>query len=135
MLAPALDIVRLSLHVTAATVWVGGQIAMAGLVPTLSKVADQQAVQAVARRFADLAWPAFLVLIITGIWNITAVHPSQQNRTWKAVLVIKICVVVLAGVAAYVHQRATSRTALAIWGSVSGTAAIVALVLGVALAG
>ena len=32
MLAPALDTVRLTLHVLAASVWVGGQIVMTGLV-------------------------------------------------------------------------------------------------------
>src|SRR6516162_10070094 len=32
VLAPALDTVRLTLHVLAATVWVGGQIVMMGLV-------------------------------------------------------------------------------------------------------
>ena len=32
MLAPALDTIRLTLHVLAATVWVGGQIVMTGLV-------------------------------------------------------------------------------------------------------
>ncbi|MDA8301079.1 MAG: hypothetical protein M0005_05925 [Actinomycetota bacterium] len=33
-LAPAIEGIRLSLHVLAATVWVGGQITLAGLVPT-----------------------------------------------------------------------------------------------------
>ena len=32
MLAPAIDTIRLTLHVLAATVWVGGQIVMTGLV-------------------------------------------------------------------------------------------------------
>ena len=33
-LAPALDGIRVSIHVLAATVWVGGQLTLAGLVPT-----------------------------------------------------------------------------------------------------
>ena len=38
-LAPALDTVRLTLHVLAAAVWVGGQIVMTGLVgPALSLI-------------------------------------------------------------------------------------------------
>ena len=47
---------------------------------------------------------------------------------------VKLAVVVLSGVAAYVHSRATSRGALAAWGSISGTAAVAALVMGVFLA-
>ncbi len=39
-LAPALDGIRLSLHVLAATVWVGGQITVAGLAPTARQLGD-----------------------------------------------------------------------------------------------
>ena len=34
-LAPAVTALRLSLHVLAATIWVGGQLTIAGLVPDL----------------------------------------------------------------------------------------------------
>jgi putative copper export protein len=135
MLAPALDIVRLSVHVTAAAIWVGGQIVMAGLVPTMRQGVAPEVVRAVARRFADMAWAAFVVLVITGFWNVAAVHPSHQTTAWQVVFATKMVVVVLAGVSAALHQMAKSRTGLAVWGSLSGTAALVALVLGVALAG
>ena len=92
MLAPALDTVRLTLHVLAATVWVGGQIVMMGLVgPARGLGAD--APKTLARAFARLAWPAYAVLVVTGIWNITAVHCSDQDSAWKAVLMAKIAVV------------------------------------------
>ena len=54
---------------------------------------------------------------------------------WKAVLMVKIAVVVLAGVAVFLHQRATTRAALAVWGAVGAVASVVALCLGVLLAG
>jgi hypothetical protein len=44
-------------------------------------------------------------------------------------------VVVLAGLSAWLHQRARSRTALACFGALSGLSAVAALVLGVALVG
>ena len=135
MLAPALDIVRLSLHITAATVWVGGQIVLAGLVPTLRREADRAVVQAVARRFAVLAWPAFVVLVATGLWNVAAVHFSQQDGAWKIVFMVKMAVVVIAGLSVALHQRSKSRLGLAVWGSLGGTTAVAAVVLGVALAG
>ena len=134
MLAPALDTVRLTLHVLAAAVWVGGQIVMLGLVgPARSLGAE--APMTLARAFARLAWPAYAVLIVTGIWNVTAVHYSSQDTAWKAVLMAKIVVVILAGVGAYLHQRATTKSQLALWGSVGGTASVVALVMGILLAG
>ena len=92
MLAPALDTIRLTLHVLAASVWVGGQIVMVGLVgPARQLGAD--APKTLARAFARLAWPAFGVLVLTGIWNVTAVHYSSQDSAWKAVLMAKIVVV------------------------------------------
>ncbi len=134
MLAPALDTVRLTLHVLAATVWVGGQIVMMGLVgPARSLGGD--APKALARAFARMAWPAYAVLVVTGFWNVSAVHYSSQDSAWKAVLMAKIVVVALAGVGAFLHQRATTRAQLALWGSVGGTASVAALVMGVLLAG
>ncbi len=133
-LAPALTTLRLSLHVLAAAVWVGGQIVLAGIVPEL-RTAGGDTTKRVARAFARLSWPAFAVLVITGIWNVSAVHASSSTSAWKTVLFVKIGVVVLAGVAAWLHQRARSRAGLAAWGSIAGTASIVAVVLGVLLAG
>jgi putative copper export protein len=133
-LAPALTALRLSLHVLAATVWVGGQIVLAGLLPEI-RATGGDAPARIARAFARLSWPAFLVLVLTGIWNVSAVHASNATTAWRAVLFVKVAVVVLAGVAAWLHQRATSRGALAAWGSIAGTASIAAVVLGVLLAG
>ncbi len=134
MLAPALDTVRLTLHVLAATVWVGGQIVMTGLVGPARQLGGD-APKALARAFARMAWPAYLLLIVTGIWNVTAVHYSSQDSAWKAVLMAKIVVVLVAGAAVGLHQRATTKGQLALWGSVGGVASVAALVMGVLLAG
>ena len=134
MLAPALDTVRLTLHVLAATVWVGGQIVMTGLIGPARQIGGD-APKVLARAFARMAWPAFLVLIATGIWNVTAVHYSSQSSAWKAVLMAKIVIVLIAGVAVGLHQRATSKAQLAVWGSVGGLASVTALVMGILLAG
>lgn len=133
-LAPALDTVRLTLHVLAAAVWVGGQIVMTGLVGPARGLGGD-ATKTLARAFARMAWPAFLVLILTGIWNITAVHASSATSAWKAVLMAKIVIVLIAGVAVGLHQRATSKAQLAVWGSVGGLASVTALVMGILLAG
>ena len=65
MLAVSWDAVRLFLHVLAATIWVGGQLILAVLVPVLRRFGSE-AVRAVARRFNQVAWVAF-GLILTGI--------------------------------------------------------------------
>ncbi len=134
MLTPTVEAIRLFLHVLAATVWVGGQIVMLGLVPAARGVSPD-APRRLARAFARLSWPAFAVLVATGIWNVVAVHPASQSSAWRAVLTAKIVVVVVTGVAAYLHQRAAGRRQLALWGSVAGVASLVALYMGIALAG
>jgi putative copper export protein len=132
-LAPALDGIRLSLHVLAAAVWVGGQITVAGLVPTARQLGDN-APRQVARAFARISWPAYAVLLATGIWNVAAVGKGQ-GTAWQIVLGVKIAVVVLAGLAAWWHSHAHSRRGLAVWGAVAGLASVAALFMGVFLAG
>jgi putative copper export protein len=125
--------VRLFLHVLAATVWVGGQLTLAGLVPGL-RTFSPDAPRAAAHRFARMAWPAYAVLIVTGIWNIVAVHAAWSG-TYGTTLVLKIAVVALSGIAAWAHSVARSRVALAAWGSVAALSAIAALFLGILLHG
>jgi putative copper export protein len=132
-LSPALDAIRLSVHVLAAAVWVGGQLTIAGLVPTARSLGDG-APKALALAFSRLQWPAYAVLVVTGLWNISAVHAGQPH-TWIIVLVVKIVVVAVAGLAASLHARSSTRRGLAVWGAVTASSSIAALVMGVFLAG
>ncbi len=133
MLRPTLDTLRLFLHVLAATVWVGGQLTLGGLVPGLRRLSPD-APRAVARRFALLAWPAYGVLVLTGIWNIAEVHPAW-SAAYGVTLFVKLLVVALAGVAAWAHAISRSVTGLAIWGALAALSSIAALFLGVLLHG
>jgi putative copper export protein len=134
MLASGLDTLRLTLHVLSASIWVGGQFVLAGLVGP-SRSLSPEAPRALARAFGRLAWPAYAVLVVTGFWNVSTFHWASQSFAWKAVLIVKIVVVAAAGLGAFFHGRATARTAIAVWGSVAGLASVAALVLGVLLAG
>ena len=134
MLAPGLDALRLTLHVLSASIWVGGQIVLVGLVGPARR-AGPDVPATLARAFARLAWPAYAVLVVTGFWNVSTFHWADQSGAWKAVLIAKVVVVVAAGVGSLLHTRATSPPALALWGSVAGLASVAALVMGVLLAG
>jgi putative copper export protein len=131
MLPVTASTIRLFLHVLAATVWVGGQLTLAGLVPGLRLLAPD-APRSVARRFNLIAWPAFGVLVVTGVWNIAAIDP-QWNSSYGTTLIVKIVVVAASGITAFVHTRARSRAGLATFGALSGLTAVVALFLGVML--
>ena len=133
-LAPGLDGFRLIIHILAATIWVGGQFTVAGLLPTIRTLGDD-ATKKVARALGRLLWPAYGVLLVTGFWNISAVDAKHASTAWNAVLGIKITVVLVAGVAVYLHQRSTSKVGLAVWGAVGAVASVGALCLGVFLVG
>jgi len=134
MLAFSWDAVRLFVHIVAATVWVGGQLTLAALVPTL-RALGSEVPGAAARRFNQVAWPAFAVLVLTGIWNITAEADKQSHPGYQATLGLKMVLVLLSGLSAFLHTRARSRTGLAVWGALSGLTALGATFVGVLLAG
>jgi putative copper export protein len=126
-----LDVVRLFLHILAASIWVGGQLTLAGLLPALRRIGGR-APQAVARQFNRIAWPAFAVLVLTGVWNIAA--EGRQDSRYRTTLAVKLVAVAVSGVAAYAHSRARTRSGLAIWGATAGLSALLALLLGTMLA-
>ncbi len=132
--ADAVTALRLSLHVLAATIWVGGQFVLAGLLPTLRGMGDD-APRKIARAFSLLGWPAFGVLIITGIWNFAAINHSGVSNGWNAAFGIKMTMVLVSGVGVYVHTRATAPRVRGIFASVGALASIIALVLGVVISG
>ena len=133
-LSAGLDGFRLILHVLAAAVWVGGQFTVAGLLPTVRSFGEDAPKQ-VGRALGRLLWPAYAVLVLTGFWNIGALSTGHASQAWKTVLVVKIVVVAIAGVAVFLHQRATSKGAVAAWGAIGALASVAALCLGVFLAG
>ena len=128
------ETLRLFLHILAATIWVGGQLTLAALVPTL-RAMGAQAPKAAARRFNQVAWPAFGVLVLTGIWNIVAESDKQSDPGYQTTLGIKMALVLLSGVSAFLHTRAKTRASLAVWGAVAGLSALGATLFGVVLAG
>jgi putative copper export protein len=135
MLAVSLDTVRLFLHVLAATIWVGGQLVLAALVPALRKF-GAEVPRAAAARFNQVAWAAFAVLIVTGVWNIIAVRGDvRHDPDYRTTLIVKLVVVAISGITAALHARARGPAGLAVFGALTGISALGALFLGVLLAG
>ena len=133
MLPVSWDTIRLFLHVLAATIWVGGQLTLAALVPVLRRLGGEIP-RAAARAFNRVAWPAFAVLVLTGVWNVIA-ERGKITGSDEVTLVVKRVVVVISGVTAALHARARSAAGLAVFGALTGISALAALFLGVLLAG
>jgi hypothetical protein len=88
--------------------------------------------RAAARRFNQVAWTAFAVLVITGVWNIVAVRGKiSPDASYR----VKLIVVGVSGITAGLYARARSTTSLAVSRALTGASALAALFLGVLLAG
>lgn len=124
--------IRLFLHVLAATIWVGGQLTLAGLVPVLRPFGPE-ATRAAARRFNLVAWSAFLVLVVTGVWNLAAIHVGDASHDYLVTLFVKLAVVGLSAIGAALHVASRSKAALAVGGALSSLGGLAALFLGIVL--
>ena len=130
MLTINLEVVRLTLHVLAATVWVGGQIVLAVLVGPLRRVAPAAIVPA-ARAFAWVAWPAFGVLVVTGVWML--IGAGEQTDAYKTTLMIKLTLVLVSGIGVALHTFVKSPALKGIWAAVGFVSALGVVLLGVSI--
>src|SRR6266568_1528901 len=99
-----------------------GQLTLAALVPTLRRLGTDLP-KAAARQFNRVAWPAFGVLIVTGVWNVVA-ERDKVTGEYRTTLVVKIVVVAVSGATAALHARSRSRTGLAVFGALTGISAL-----------
>jgi len=79
-----------------------------------------------------VAWPAFFVAVATGIWNVLDQDGSVSSN-YNATLVIKVLLVVVAGLAAFQHSRTERRSVRALTGAVGLAIALLIMFLGVLL--
>jgi putative copper export protein len=132
MLSVHASTVRLFIHVLAATVWVGGQLTLAGLLPVLRGLGPE-ATRAAARQFDRLAWPAFAVLVATGVWNLVEVEVGSTSIEYQITVAVKLVLVAVSGLGAAAHRRTHSKAILAAGGAASAIGAVGALFIGVQL--
>jgi copper resistance protein D len=102
-----LEIILVVVHVLAATVWVGGTIALTFIaVPAIRTLAGeprQLAMRTLGRRWRPIGWSALLVLVATGIVLASHVLPDS-NTGAKVVFGIKLGAFLALLVFAYLHD-------------------------------
>lgn len=114
-------------HLLAAAVWIGGTITLAALVPALRKSgATTEQIRAAARRFGIVAWTALSVSVATGVIQLLRLHLPVSGNTR---LTIKLALVGVAVVVAWVHQVTAARSRPAVRGAVEGLTLVLALVI------
>jgi len=132
-LANPIDTIRISLHILAATIWVGGQLVLLGLLPVL-RAAGGDLPKAAARAYNRIAWPAFAVLLVTGVWNEFSMENTGATN-YRITRAVKLIFVAISGAGAFLHSRSKTPALRGIWGAVGLLGAIGATVTGVVLAG
>lgn len=133
MISPTLDSVRIFVHLMAVAVWIGGQIVLAGVVPSLRTVAPQ-AMKTLAQGFARIAWPAMVVIIFTGVWGLATIDMASQSSEYMATFGIKMLLVGAAVISTLIHSNGTSKAAKGIGGATALLTSLVAAFCGILMA-
>ena len=132
MLTIDLDVVVLTLHVLAATIWVGGQIVLLALVGPLRRTAPA-GIASAARAYAWVAWPAFAVLVLTG--GAMLAEAGNETAAWKMTLMVKMAFVLLSGLGAALHTLLKNPALKGISAGVGLVSALAVVLLGVSIVG
>ena len=116
------------LHLVAVATWTGGLIVLAALVVALRRAGAERALlRAAAWAFARVSWGAMAVAIPTGLWQVHRLGlPWSYGR-----LHLKLGLVGLVVLTAFVHQRTAHRSSPAVRGVVQ----LAILVLSLAIFG
>jgi putative copper export protein len=133
MISPTLDSIRVFLHLLGVAIWIGGQIVLAGIVPSLRTVAPQ-AMKTVAQGFARIAWPAFIVVVFTGMWGLASTDMSTESTEYMVTFGLKMLFVGVAVIATLIHSNGTSKAAKGIGGAASLLTSLLAAFAGVLMA-
>ena len=108
------DVLVFWVHLTCASIWVGGSLFLGiVLAPMLGTIAESPAdrltfMLRIGRRFNRIALPAFIILIITGIYNSRALLLQPDvlvGSEYGVILLIKIIFVIVTLIIYVVHIR------------------------------
>ena len=132
MLSPTADSIRLFLHVLAASVWVGGQIVLGGLVPKLRQVAPES-LKVAANAFARIAWPAFAVVVVTGMWNILDIKVGDMSTEYQITMFVHVLLAMAAAMFVVIHSIGQTKLALALGGALGLLTSLGAMFIGILL--
>ena len=105
---------------------------LGGLVPRL-RAAHPESLKTAANGFARVAWPAYGVTVITGIWNILDVSVSDTNTDYQVTLFVHVLLAVATAIFAAVHSLGRGKLALAIGGALGLLTGLGAMFVGLLL--
>lgn len=88
-------------HLLAATVWIGGMITVAVLIPVLRNGgASRELIQAAARRYGMASWAALAISVTTGIIQLFRLDVELSGSLATKLILVSISITL-----AFVHQE------------------------------
>lgn len=133
MIQPTLNSLRIYLHLVAVCVWLGGQIVLAGVVPKLRQT-NPEALSNIAKGFAAVAWPALVLIVLTGSWSLAVTNTTNESSAYMVTFAIKMLLVAVAVIATLVHSNGTTKVAKGLGAAIGLLATLFAAYCGVLLA-
>lgn len=124
----ALYLLSIWLHVIAASIWIGGTIFLAAVLVPMIRRPEYRAfapavLQSAGERFRKIGWASLLVLMVTGVANLTfrrfawtdVGDPHGWNSRFGETLATKLVVVATIMVLSLAHDLWVGRRATAAW--------------------
>ena len=133
MIQLTLDSLRTYLHILAVCVWLGGQVVLAGVVPKLRKT-NPEVLSNIAKGYATIAWPAMILIVVTGAWGLAEIDSSNQSSSYMVTFGIKMLLVATAIIATLIHSYGRTKMAKGLGGAIGLLATLFAAYWGVLLA-
>ena len=113
-----IDGIILWIHLVCTSIWVGGSIFLGVILAPMLKVFSDSLEERtsimlkIGRRFNSVAFPSFLILIITGIYNSRSFFLEPSNfldSNYGILLLIKITIVIFTLISYVIHIRSFGR--------------------------
>lgn len=133
MIQPTLNSLLIFLHILAVSVWLGGQIVLAGVVPKLRKT-NPEVLSNIAKNYAAIAWPAMILIVVTGAWGLAEINTAEESSAYMVTFGVKMSLVGTAIIATVIHSNGTSKIAKGLGGAIGLLATLFAAYCGVLLA-
>jgi putative copper export protein len=125
------EVIRFA-HLVSAAVWVGGLIVLGSIAAGLRRSgAGPEQMQAMARSFGRVAWPAIVGAVAMGFWQADRLDTPFRDGAMVAKMVLVLAAVALTAI----HQTTARRSTPAVRGAIQGSILLLSLgIVGAAVA-
>jgi thiosulfate reductase cytochrome b subunit len=86
-----------------------------------------------ANAFARIAWPAFAVVVVTGMWNILDIKVGDMSTEYQITMFVHVLLAMAAAMFVVIHSIGQTKLALALGGALGLLTSLGAMFVGILL--